>query len=652
MQKVLITLVFIFSFLATSWAQEKDPVLFTVDGNPVQVSEFLYIYQKNNGKKADFSEKSLNEYLDLYTKFKLKVNKARQMKLDTIPELISELAGYRKQLSKSYLVDKEVSQKLVKEVFERRKKDLNVSHILIVSNNEADLQREAEAKARIYLVYDKLEKGGKFGTLAKQYSEDKSTARSGGNLGYVTAMLPDGFYPFENAIYSLEPGQYSKPFKTDYGWHIVKLNGERPARGTIEAAHIMIKRKTGQNPAIAKKTMDSLYASVMAGANFEDMAGKYSMDKTTSIKGGYIGVFGINKFEKIFEDKVFALEKDGDITQPFESTAGWHIVKRISKPDINDFERARRSIANEVAKDSRFGIAKEKLVENIKMDAGFTDDSSALNFFVNKLDPGFYSLYWNIPDSMDRQLFTLGNQNFSLEDFAVFCKKNQRERIRYGKNTSLKLVTQKMYERFIEESCMQYEEEKLEDKYPDFKSLMREYDEGILLFEATKREVWDKASQDTAGLQKFYESHKQNYLWRPRADLYNYTVHSNDQKLANKIYKFTERRSHDKVIDKFNSDNQIITFSRHKVENGSKELNLLEWKEGALSSLHFDKEKNTYQFKKISALLPKTPKTLDEARGYVIADYQEYLEKNWVDQLKSEFSVEVNQEVFNNLIRK
>lgn len=652
MKKVFFSLIVILSIAYSGMAQQDDPVLFTVDDNPVHVSEFLYIYQKNNGKKADFSEKSLNEYLDLYTKFKLKVNKAREMKLDTIPELISELAGYRKQLSKSYLVDKEVSQKLVKEVFERRKKDLNVSHILIVSNNEADLQREAEAKARIYLVYDKLEKGGKFGTLAKQYSEDKSSARSGGNLGYVTAMLPDGFYPFENEIYSLEPGQYSKPFKTNYGWHIVKLNGERPARGTVEAAHIMIKRKTGQNPMLAKQLVDSLYQRLLDGDSFEDLAGQYSMDKTTSIKGGYIGVFGINKYEKVFEDAVFALENDGDFTKPFESTAGWHIVKRISKPDINDFERARRNIANEVAKDSRFGIAKQKLVEDIKTDAKFTEDTSALNFFVSKLDPGFFSLYWNIPDSMDRHLFSLGEQSFNLEDFAIFCKKNQRERIRYGKNTSLDLVSQKMYERFIEESCMQYEEDKLEDKYPDFRSLMREYDEGILLFEATKREVWDKASQDTSGLKKFYETHKQNYLWRPRADLYTYTIHSNDQKTANKIYKFSGKRSHDKVIEKFNSENQIITFSRNKVENGSKELNLIEWEEGALSTLHFDKDKNTYQFKKIAALLPKTPKTLDEARGYVIADYQEYLEKNWVDQLKSEFEVEVNQKVFNQLIKK
>lgn len=652
MKKVFIVLVIFFSYFINPYAQENDPVLFTVDGNPVHVSEFLYIYQKNNGQNADFSEQSLKEYLDLYTRFKLKVHKARQMKLDTIPELISELAGYRKQLSKSYLVDKEVNQKLIREVFERRKKDLNVSHILILSKDAANMEQDAEAKAKIFLVYDKLKKGGNFAELAREYSEDKSSSFSGGNLGYVTAMLPDGFYNFENVIYNLEPGQYSEPFKTDYGYHIAKVNRERPARGKIEAAHIMIKRKTGQNPQEARELIDSLYQRLLEGDNFEMLAKKYSMDKKTSVKGGYIGVFGINKYEKFFEDEAFKLKNDGDFTKPFKTSAGWHIIKRISKPDLDDFDMAKRAIAADVSKDSRFGIAKKSLVRRIKKDAGFREDTTALNTFINKLDGSFFSLYWDIPTGLEQYLFTLGDKDFSLEDFAIYCKNEQRERIRYGKNAVIDLVFQKMYDKFVEESCMAFEEEKLEDKYPDFRSLMREYDEGILLFEATKREVWDKASQDTSGLKTFYEEHKQNYLWRPRADLYTYTIHSADQQLANKVYKFSGKRSHEKIVEKFNAESQYITFTRNKVENGSKELAGMNWEENAQSTLHFNKDKNTYEFKKIAALLPKTPKSLDEARGYVIADYQEYLENNWVKTLQSQFEVKVNWDVFNNLIKK
>jgi peptidyl-prolyl cis-trans isomerase SurA len=652
MKKVFFSVFLSLLFLLGLFAQTDDPVLFTVDDNPVHVSEFLYIYQKNNGKKADFSEKSLQEYLELYTKFKLKVNKARKMQLDTIPELINELAGYRKQLSKSYLVDKEVNQKLIQEVFERRQKDLNVSHILILSQDDADVETDVEAKAKIYFIYDQLKKGANFTDLARKNSQDKSSSIQGGNLGYVTAMLPDGFYAFENVIYDLQPGEFSEPFKTDYGYHIAKVNYERPARGKIEASHIMIKRKTGENPNIPKQLIDSLWERLEAGDNFESLARKYSMDNQTINKGGYLGVFGINKYEKIFEDKAFTLENDGDYSTPFETSAGWHIIKRISKPDLADFERSKRGISAEIAKNSRFEVAKKVLVNKIKDEAGFQEFPAELDNFTNKLDHTFYSLYWNLPDSLEPTLIKLADKEYSMEDFAVYCKKNQRERIRYGKNANMDLVVKLMYEKFVDESCMQYEEEKLEEKYPDFKSLMREYDEGILLFEATKREVWDKASQDTAGLRVFYGSNKENYMWKPRADLYNYTVHIDDEKLASKIYKYAQDHSHDKLIDKYNAENQLISFTRDKVENGNKVLAGLKWEEGAISDLVLNGETNTFQFRKISALLPRSPKSLDEARGYVIADYQEFLEKNWVDSLKSEFKITVNWDVFNGLIKE
>lgn len=652
MRKVFFSLFISLVFLSTSTSQQDDPVLFTVDGNDVHVSEFLYIYQKNNGKKADFSESSLNEYLDLYTKFKLKVTKARQMKLDTIPELISELAGYRKQLSKSYLVDKEVNEKLVKEVFERRKRDLNVSHILIISKNEADIEQDALAKAKIFFIHNQLEKGENFGKLAKDNSEDKSSALSGGNLGYITAMLPDGFYAFENEAYKLEKGSYSKPFKTDYGYHIVKLNGDRPARGQVELAHIMIKRQKGESTKSPKIRIDSIYKQLQEGESFEMLAKKHSMDSKTQKKGGYIGMAGINKYEKTFEDVAFGLKEDGEFSAPFESSAGWHIIKRISKPDLFDFEKEKRRIAADIAKDSRFQVAKTVLVEKIKNNAGYKSDTSVLNSFVSQLDPGFFTLYWNMPNDLDKTLFTLGDEAFSLEKFAIYCKQNQRERMKYGKNTDLRLLVNKLFDRYVAERCMAYEEGKLEAKYPDFKSLMREYDEGILLFEATKREVWDKASQDTSGLNTFYAKNKDNYLWRSRADLYKYTIHTDNKKLVNKIYKYASKKGHNKLIDKFNEENQIVSFSRSKVEIGNKELKGMEWEKDAVSSLVFDEDKKTYSFMKIADILPKTPKSLDEAKGYVIADYQEYLEKTWVDSLRKEFEVVLNQEVFNKLIKK
>ena len=649
--KKLFLILLLFGVLSVqSNAQTDDPVLFTVDGNPVHVSEFLYIYQKNNGTKADFSAKSLQEYLDLYTKFKLKVTKARQMKLDTIPELIQELAGYRKQLSKSYLVDKEVNEKLIREVYERRQFDLNVSHILISNNTEREAEKDAQAKAKIFFLHHQLQDGANFEQLARENSDDKTTAQNGGALGFITAMLPNGFYEFENQAYALKPGQFSQPFKTDYGYHIVKLNGMRPARGQVEGAHILVKRRTGESTQDEMVRIDSIYQRLLAGDSFEELARKHSQDKKTNIKGGYIGLFGINKFERAFEEAVFGLEQDGDFSKPFKSSAGWHIVKRISKTDLEDFDRAKRSISAEISRDGRFEIAKKALIEEIKKQAGYTQDTAALSFFVSQLDPGFYSLYWEKPESLNRELFRLGDKSYSLEDFASFCEQRQRERMRYGKETDLALAANQLFESYVNDECMEYEESQLDVKYPDFKSLMREYDEGILLFEATKRAVWDKASQDTAGLRIFYKSNKDKYLWQARADLFEYVIHTDQPGLVEKIHSLAGKKGHEKLIEKYNRENQLITFSRKKVEVGSRELTGLEWEKKALSALEPDTANGVFRFKMINDILPPSPKSLDEARGYVIADYQEYLEKNWVESLRKEFDVHVNEPVFKGLI--
>lgn len=652
MKKAVLLFFLFFIINQISFSQQEDPVLFTVNENPVHVSEFLYIYQKNNGKKADFSKKSLEEYLDLYTKFKLKVIKARDMKLDTIPELITELAGYRKQLSKSYLVDKEVNEKLIREVYERKKKDLNVSHILILNEDETDVQKNTMAKAKIYYVYDKLQKGGSFEELAEEHSDDKGSAENGGNLGYVTAMLPNGFYEFENQIYNLTIGEYSKPFRTSYGYHIVKVNKERPARGEMEVAHILTKKQRKNEGFIDGKNMiDSLYTRILAGDDFEELARNHSMDTKTKSKGGYIGFFGINKFESDFEDAAFRLDVDGAISQPFTTSVGWHIVKRISKAPVDEFDRAKRTIESDISKDSRVEMAKKVLVKKIKDEAGFKEDRNSLQTLIDVLDKEFFSLYWEAPVGLSGHLFQLGDKSYELSDFANYCKSKRRERTRYNENAAFSPVVNILYETFIEETAMQYEEDMLEVKYPDFKALMREYDEGILLFEATKREVWDKASQDTLGLKTFYEGHKDNYLWKSRADLYTYTIHTDDENLTKKIYKFAQKKDHKALIENFNKENQIISFSRHKYELGNKELSGINWKSGALSDLILDDDKRTSQFKKIDDILSKSPKTLDEARGYVIADYQEFLEKNWVELLKKEFKIDLDKKVFKNLIK-
>jgi peptidyl-prolyl cis-trans isomerase SurA len=652
MKRIVYTLLAFWFFSQNIFAQsQNNDILFAIAGNDVPVSEFLYIYKKNLGNKADFSRKSLEEYLDLYIKFKLKVQKAKDMNLDKTNAFKKEMAGYREQLAKSYLVDKEVSEKLMRETYDRMQKDLKVSHILISTG--PGNKYEEKAKQKVNQIYNDLKKGESFSELAKKYSDDKYSKNAGGDLGWVTAMLPEGFYEFENRIYSLKPGEFSKPFRTKFGYHIVKLENERPARGEIEASHILIRdKKKGKPIPGAKAKIDSIYDRLVAGENFVQLARKYSMDNKTAIKGGYLGYFGINKYGQIFEDQAFSLKNNNDFTKPFKTVLGWHIIKRMSKPGIKPYDKVRKSLINKINKNERFEIARKALIEKIKKEAGFKEYTEVLDSFISKLDKSFYSFKWKAPEYKDSLLFQLGNENVMLGDFVRYIESNQRKRIQLRKKKSVEESLKKFYDSFVADKCIKYEESHLEEKYPDFKFLMQEYTEGNLLFEVMEKEVWNKASSDTTGLKKFYEENKEKYQWKPRAELYTYTIHSDNPKLIKKVLKYIKKRSHKKLIKKFNKKKQLITFKIDKLEINSKELKGMKFKESEISEPFFDKTKKIVTVKKISKIIPKSTKSLDEAKGYVIADYQEYLEKKWLESLQKEYKVVVNKQVFESLIQK
>ncbi|HEB62771.1 MAG TPA: hypothetical protein ENI82_06435 [Bacteroidetes bacterium] len=652
MKQIIYIFIAFWFFSQSIFAQnQNNDVLFTIAGNEVPVSEFLYIYKKNLGNKADFSRKSLEEYLDLYIKFKLKVQKAKDMNLDKTNAFKKEMAGYREQLAKSYLVDKEVSEKLMKEAYDRMQKDLKVRHILISTGPGNKF--EDKAKQKIDKIYNELKEGKSFSELAKKYSDDQYSKNSGGDLGWVTAMLPDGFYEFENQIYNLKPGEFSKPFKTKFGYHIVMVESERPARGEIEASHLLIRdKKKGRPVAGAKEKIDSIYDRLVAGENFVHLARKYSMDNKTAIKGGYLGFFGINKYDPVFEDQAFSLKNNNDFTKPFKTSLGWHIIKRMSKPGVKPYEQVRKNLISKINKNERFEIARQALIEKIKKEAGFKENTGVLKDFSSKLDKSFYSFKWSAPEYKDTVLFQLGNKNVMLDDFVKYIKKNQRKRLQLKKRNSIEESFMKIYDSFVSDECIKYEESHLEEKYPDFKFLMQEYTEGNLLFEVMEKEVWNKASSDTVGLKKFYDANQNNYQWKPRAELYTYTIHTDNQKLIKKILKYIKKRSHKKLIKKFNKKKQLITFKVDKLEINSKELKGIKFKEGEISEPFFDKDKKIVTLKKISKIIPKSTKSLNEAKGYVIADYQEYLEKKWLENLQKEYKVEINKQVFESLVKK
>ncbi|MFN8279630.1 MAG: peptidylprolyl isomerase [Saprospiraceae bacterium] len=636
------------------WSQKADQTIFSINDNPVKVSEFEYIYNKNNGKEATYTKSSLEEYLNLYIKFKLKVQAAREMKLDTIPSLIKELEGYRQQLTTNYLNDKEVVDKLAREVYERQKKDILISHILISLGQGASPADTLKAFNKAKEAYNALKASKNFEMTAKKYSEDKNTVGNGGYLGWFSAMLPDGFYGLETIIYSLNNGEFSEPVRTKLGYQIIQVMDSRPSRRKMEAAHILIRKGLKSKPdELARMRADSIYKAIIGGASFEELARTYSQDLTTNLTGGNIGYFGINQFEAAFEDAAFSIPKDGDICKPVETSIGWHIIKRIKKEEELPYERAKRKIQADITRDSRFKQAQGSLIEKIKAEAGYKENPTALDALAAKMDSTFFTYKWIAPENLPNDVVaTLAKTSLGTKDLIDYIKANPRQRVQLSEDKNIRNTLRSLLSEFVSQKCLQYEENRLEEKYPDFKALMREYREGILLFEATKNVVWDRASEDTSGLKLYYDKNKENYRWDERAVIQTITIDTSNEKLANKIHDYIVKKGITKAIDKFDSKKSFISYQRTVVERKNQDSYIgLQFQKGFSTPMQKNAADNNFVFKHVDDILPKAYKTIDEARGFIIADYQDYLEAIWINELKNKYKVNVDHEVLNNLVR-
>ncbi len=637
------------------WTQMSENTLFIVNGRPVGVDEFEYIYKKNSRNTPSYHRDSLRNYLDLYIKFKLKVEEARNQKLDTIEGLKDELKRYRQELAKSYLTDKEVMNRLVKELYERKKYDVDVSHILIAAGPKASPKDTLRAYMQANSLCQMLDHGQEFSSLAHKFSADKNTAKKGGHVGYVTAKLPDGFYHLEEAIYNTKPGNIAGPVRTRVGYHLIKVHDVRPARGMIKAAHILVRKAhKGQPDPQAKAKIEKIYEELQKGAPFGMLAKKYSEDKTSNNKAGEIGWFGINKFEDAFEDAAFALKKDSTYSKPVETSIGWHIIQRLDKKDIKDLNKTVRSkLERKIREDSRFEIAQNALIEIIKMESGFKVNQAGLDRLLSTLDKSLFSYKWKAPVNTSKEtLISLGGHDYTAKDILNSFKRNSAVRLSMDESTPVKEGFDRLIDAFIKEKAIKYEEAHLEEKYPDFKALMREYREGILLFEAAKRNVWDKAAQDTSGLRAFFNAHRMQYMHPEKAALTTVKLNEISEKYANKLYSRAKNKGLENALSKYRKKYSNVAKQEQLITKGdmNEKYPGLPFELRAATPLHYDSALRNASFKIITNIIPAHPKKLNEARGYILSDYQNQLDKEWVEKLRKKYPVKINEKAFDKLV--
>ncbi|NCB68585.1 MAG: hypothetical protein EOM47_07030 [Bacteroidia bacterium] len=619
----------------------SDPVLMKINGKPVYKSEFEYIYNKNNSNNS-LDKKTLDEYVDLFVNFKLKVEEAKAQGLDTTQSFINELAGYRSQLTRPYLTDSKMDEQILREAYERMKEDVEVSHILVRIPQGATPADTLGAWKKINSALKRLDKED-FAKVAKEISEDQSAEENGGYIGWVTAFRT--VYPFETVAFNTPVGKISAPVRTAFGYHIIKVHNRRKSQGEILVSHIM--RFTAEGDEVknksAKQKTDSLYQRVLAGDDFGKLASEFSEDRGSATRNGELPWFGSGRMIPEFENAAFALKNIGDVSAPIQSAFGWHIIKLLDRKGLAGFETVKADIERNVKRDERANMGQKAFVDRLRNEYGYAVNTANVNEFSKLLENKTLadSVFQLEAAKLNKPLFTFAGKEFTQSDFAAYLKKNA-----YSDKTIASEVIEQKMDAFTEKEILAYEDSQLENKYEDFRFLINEYHDGILLFEVSNNEVWEKASKDTEGLARYFNEHKADYRWeKPH---FKGRVISCKDKATLKAAKAIVKRSHNDSIDKYLRTRLNDSIQYVKVEKGL----FAQGENKAVDKFGFKDKKAKFEPTKeypyvfvVGKNLKNNPEDYSDVRGLVTADYQEYLEKEWIAALRSKFPVEIDQNV-------
>jgi len=642
---------------ATAQSKLDKQVLMTIGDQDITVKEFTDVYYKNNLKSDVIEKKTVDEYLDLFTTFRMKVMEAERQQLDTSAKFQKELAGYRKQLAKPFMSSDDISDELLQEAYQRQLKDIRASHILIRCDKNALPSDTLKAYNKAMDIRKKAVKGEDFGDLAVRFSEDPSArdskateqapARQGnrGDLGYFTVF--NMVYPFETGAYNTKEGEISMPVRSDFGYHIIKVVSVTDAMGSIQAAHIFLQLPFDapeEDVTAMKKKADNIYKELKAqdGKNWNEMVKQYSDDKGTVTRNGTLSNFTVNRIVPEFIEACKSIEVN-EIAKPVRTSYGFHIIKLLGKSGVGSFEKESKALSERIEKDMRSKKSEEAVLKQVRSEYHFKQNDKNLEAFMATIDSSILNKTYEPAANVDMNavLFTLDNTPTKVSDFVGYIK---------GKMTEQKYVTpatyaSQLYETFSNETVMNYADAHLEDKYPEFKTLVQEYKDGILLFDLMDKEVWTKAIKDTLGLQEFHARNASKYMWddRVQATIITVTKPESLPKVNALLDNGTNLDSLKNVIQR---DSISYVYVRHGFyqKGDNQYVDQTEWKVGERNLIPSTVDQ-TNVIVCIRDVRKPEEKTLKEARGLVTSDYQVELEQKWVQSLKEKYPVTINEKV-------
>jgi peptidyl-prolyl cis-trans isomerase SurA len=617
--------------------QKKNHPVITVNGRAVYADELAFLFRKNYPDSKDHTTRQVDEYLNLYIRFLLKIEEARNRGLDTTRQFLREYETYRNELRKSYLHEERMLDSLVNLTYDRLKEEIRASHILIAINPEASAEDSLRAWERALEVRQRARQGEPFEELAVVFSDDPSVRINRGQLGYFTAMQM--VYPFETAAYSGKPGDVVGPVRTRFGYHIIKIEDRQPARGEVEVSHIMLRNTPGRDMNQVRNTIFEIYEQLQGGVPWSELCTRYSEDMNSRNNDCRLRPFGVGAFSQApeFEQVAFSLKNPGDISDPFQTNFGWHIIRLERKIPLPSLDELRTSLRNRVMRDERWQVARDRYYNQMRKRLNFQEHHNTVNRLLSSADSLLNRVRTDLP--LTDTLATLTGSVITTGRFLNYLRLHQQS----VPSRPAEYLRQ-IYNRFIE-SCIDEEVEKDEiRKNPHYRFLLKEYHEGILLFDIMEKEVWNKASEDTSGLRAYFEANRHRYQVAERVKAEIYAASSKE--VLGPLYQYLIENDSVRAIS-YAANQRIRT-----------EFGKFQWQDRDVLQLvpryagvHAAEKEGMYYLVRILEFIPPDTLSFDEARMAVVSDYQQDLENRWVEELKKKYPVAVHEKGRRQLLR-
>ena len=627
-------------FCALAWAA-KDPVIMKVNGVDVPKSEFEYLYHKNSQQQV--APQPLDEYVEMFVNYRLKVADAIDSGVDTTASFRQEMAQYRHDLAAPYLADSVFLNRLVQEACDRAREEVKASHIMIFKHGKPE--EDVMSKARLDSLLREIKGAADFAELAKQYSEDRGTSQRGGDLGYMVA----GRYPysFEKVAFSMQPGEVSDITETRMGYHIIKVTDRRPAMGQVRVAHILLMNPQDGNPetmAANKARIDSIYAVAKADpSKFEQLARDFSNDPGSARQGGMLPWFGAGQMVPEFEEVAFTLPNQS-LSEPFQTQFGWHLIYKYDQKGAPSLAEMKPTELNRIQnpQDDRYALVRDNQIERLskKHKAVFNKKTTeAIKSYIgqNGLDSAFYA-----PAAIDSEtLLTIQKKPYSVKDF----KSGLRDAIQPDKSLALQYINEAL-DAYLYRNLIETEEDWLEANQPEYRNLLHEYRNGSLLYETSVKNVWNRAGQDKEGLDQFFQTHRDDYKWiEPRAKgvLVQAKNDSIAQAIAARYAELPKAEAVSRLKKEYKGEATVDRILMAKGQNAL--VDALMFGEGDPTPSN----SNYTTCFILDGRILNAPEEVDDVKGQVTGDYQEALEEEWIAALRKKYPVEINRKVLNSV---